>query len=693
MDPRHTNIRYLKGIGEAKAKYFEKLDITTIGDLISHFPRGYEDRSAITEIESLQPNLPCCIRATVCAAVTTQRGRSGITFCRTRAADDTGKIDLTFFNATYIRDSLIRGETYVFYGKPQISGRKFEMINPVFEPAEKSGASETSATGRIMPVYPLTAGLPNSAIVRAQAAALDLAIPSMPDPIPHDVRMTHSLCQIEYAYRSIHFPRTMEDAEKARQRFAFEELFLLTIGLDRLRGRRDTRQGTPLACPDTDAFASALPFTLTNAQQRCIREAIADMSPDGNGKPKPPMRRLVQGDVGSGKTMVAAACAYAVVRSGHQCVLMAPTEILASQHYEGLSKLFDTFAIPVVFLSGSLKAAEKRAVKAKIASGEAKLVIGTHALLTEDVAFADLKLVIADEQHRFGVRQRVALSQKGENAHILVMSATPIPRTLALMLYGDLDVSVVDELPPGRTPVYTRAVKEEQRATIYDFVRKQFLKGRQGYVVCPLIEDNEGGNNLKAVEAYAKELKERIFPDFPVEYLHGKMSEKQKNETMLRFKAGEIKLLVSTTVIEVGVDVPNATMMLIENAERFGLSQLHQLRGRVGRGQYRGYCVLFSDENAVNETTAERLKAMEDTTDGFEIARRDLAIRGPGEFFGERQSGTMPLKIANLGADMRLLTDAQSAAKALLKADPTLADYPALRDRVAEMFAVEDAFH
>ena len=693
MDPRMMHIRTLKGIGDARAKIFEKLDIITIGDLISHFPRTYEDRSGITEIESLQPNLPCCVRATVCAPVTTQRGKSGITFCRTRVADDTGTMNLTFFNATYIRDSLIRGETYVFYGKPQVSGRKFEMINPVFELTEKSGASETSATGRIMPVYPLTAGLPNSAIIRAMAAALDVSVPSMPDPLPHDIRMTHSLCQIEYAYRSIHFPRTLEDAEKARQRFAFEELFYLTIGLDRLRGKRDTRQGTPLTCAETDSFASALPFTLTNAQKRCIREAIDDMTYRADGTPKPPMRRLVQGDVGSGKTMVAAACAYAVIRSGHQAVLMAPTEILASQHYDGLAKLFAGFGIPAVFLSGSLKAAEKRAVKAQIASGDAKLVIATHAVLTEDVAFADLKLVIVDEQHRFGVRQRVALSQKGENTHILVMSATPIPRTLALMLYGDLDVSVVDELPPGRTPVYTRAVKEEQRPTIYDFMRKQFLKGRQGYVVCPLIEDNEGGNNLKAVEAYAKELKEKIFPDFPVEYLHGKMSEKQKNETMLRFKAGEIKLLVSTTVIEVGVDVPNATMMVIENAERFGLSQLHQLRGRVGRGAYRGYCVLFSDESVGNDATVERLKAMEDTTDGFEIARRDLAIRGPGEFFGARQSGAMPLKIANLGADMKLLTDAQAAAKALLKADPTLAAYPAVQARVAEMFAVEDAFH
>ncbi len=680
-----SDIRYLKGIGETRAKYFQKLDITTVGDVLRHYPRGYEDRTVITDIENLRSDVPCCIKATVTAPVSTARGKSGIVFCRSRAADDTGTVNLTFFNAQYLRDTLIRGETYVFYGKPQVSGRRYELVNPIFEPADTAGTKETSVTGRILPVYPLTAGLTNGAVARAVSAALEVAGDRVEDCLPHDIRMRYTLCHADYAARNIHFPVTMEDALSARRRLTFEELFLLVLGLSSLRKSRDVCTAPPLGDTDLTGFYAALPFTLTSAQRRCIDEAVQDMSPNDDGSHRPPMRRLIQGDVGSGKTMVAAALAYLTARSGSQCVLMAPTEILATQHFEGLKPLFDRFGIESVLLTGSMRAAEKKAVRTRLADGSARLVIGTHAVLSESVSFSDLRLVITDEQHRFGVRQRAALSQKGRDVHMLVMSATPIPRTLALILYGDLDVSVIDELPPGRQPVYTRAVTESQRPVIYDFMRKQFQKGRQGYVVCPLIEDNDGGNNLKAVEAYARELKEKIFPDFPVEYLHGKLSEKQKNDTMLRFKGGEVTLLVSTTVIEVGVDVPNATMMVVENAERFGLSQLHQLRGRVGRGQHRSFCVLFSGPIG-SEDTAKRLAAMEETADGFEIARRDLSIRGPGEFFGQRQSGTLPLKIAHLGADLTLLSDAQTAAKELIADDPTLEHHPLLQKRVQELF-------
>ncbi len=676
------SIKVLKGIGDAKAKYFERLGIYTVGQLLAHFPRTYEDRTEITDISMLRPNTPCCIRATVCAPVSTARGKSGVSFAKSRASDDTGSVNLTFFNAPYLRDSLIRGETYVFFGKPQLSGRTFTLINPVFEREERSGMSDTSATGRIMPVYPLTAGLTNYAVARAVSSALDTYIGDIPDCLPEDVRRTHNLCHLAFAYRQVHFPSDMYSQAIASRRFAFEEMFLLSIGLSRLRNRRDGTVSAPLADTDISEFISSLPFTLTNGQRKCIDDALFDMSDKGGLKP--PMRRLIQGDVGSGKTMVAAACAFAVAKNGGQSVLMAPTEILATQHYNSLAPMFSQFGFETVLLTGSLRAAERRRVVSLISSGEAKLVIATHAVLNDSVTFPNLRLVIADEQHRFGVRQRGALSAKGENVHMLVMSATPIPRTLALMIYGDLDVSVLNELPPGRIPVYTRYVKEEKRHTIYEFMGRLFASGKQAYVVCPLIEDNEGGNNLKAVEAYAKDLSETIFRGFRVEYLHGKMNEKQKKECMERFKSGETQLLVSTTVIEVGVDVPNAVMMVIENAERFGLSQLHQLRGRVGRGRERAYCVLFSENES--EDTQKRLSVMEETTDGFVIAQRDLELRGPGEFFGERQSGASMSKIAFLGADMRLLTDAQSEARRILATDPKLTKYPHLKARVARMF-------
>ncbi len=677
-------IKNLKGIGDTRAKYFERLGIYTVGQLLAHFPRTYEDRRTICYISQLKPNVPSCIRATVCSPVTTARGKSGVSFAKCRVSDDTGTINLTFFNAAYIRDSLVRGETYVFYGKPQLTGRTFTMINPVFEPAEKAGKSETSATGRILPIYPLTAGLTNYAVARGVSSALESYIGDIPDCLPEDVRRTHKLCHLAYAYRQIHFPNDMYDAQIASRRFAFEEMFLLSIGLSRLRNRRDGTTSQPLDDTNISDFVSSLPFTLTNGQRKCIDEALEDMTASADGTPKPPMRRLVQGDVGSGKTMVAAACGFAVAKNGGQTVLMAPTEILATQHFNSLAPMFERFGFETVLLTGSLRAAARREVIASISSGRAKLVIATHAVLNDKVVFDNLRLVVVDEQHRFGVRQRGTLSAKGENVNMLVMSATPIPRTLALMLYGDLDVSVLNELPPGRIPVYTRFVKEEQRQTIYNFMGRLFASGKQAYIVCPLIEDNEGGNNLKAVEAYAKTLSETVFRGFVVEYLHGKMSEKQKQECMERFKAGKIHLLVSTTVIEVGVDVPNAVMMVVENAERFGLSQLHQLRGRVGRGRERAYCVLFSENESAD--TLARLSVMEETTDGFIIAQRDLELRGPGEFFGQRQSGVAVSRITNLGADMRLLTDARSEAKRILSKDPSLSGYPHLKNRVKRMF-------
>lgn len=675
MAELNTDVQFIRGIGGQRAKALEKLGIRTLRDLISYFPRTYDDRTQARRILDLQPGETACVEAMVTAAPTLSRVRKGLELVKLRAVDDSGALDVTFFNQAWLKSSLKAGETYTFYGKAEGNLLRRQMTNPVVEPLGRG-----EQTGRIVPVYPLTAGVSQLFLSRSIRQGLDACADILPDVLPDTVRQEYQLCRIGFAYENIHFPAFAEALDLARRRLAFEELFLFTIGLRRLRSRRDEVRTIPCREVDMAAFYSALPFTLTAAQRRCVEEALADMR---SGKP---MNRLCQGDVGSGKTMVAAACVYFCVKNGRQAALMAPTEILAQQHYGGLAPMMEKLGVRCALLTGSMSAKTKRTISGQLAAGEIDFVIGTHALISGGVEYQNLGLVVTDEQHRFGVGQRAALASKGNSPHMLVMSATPIPRTLALILYGDLDVSIIDELPPGRQQIGTSAVSGGYRRRLYAFLRKQAEEGRQCYIVCPEVSENEDApDERKAVTEYAKKLQTEVFPDLRVAFVHGKMKSKEKEAVMAAFAAGETDILVSTTVIEVGVDVPNATVMVVENAERFGLSQLHQLRGRVGRGPHKSYCVLISDSR--NEETRQRLRIMTQTSDGFKIAEEDLRLRGPGDFFGLRQHGLPGLRIADLGCDAALLKEAQSAADALLAEDPKLSACPATAQRVAELFA------
>ena len=679
MADLQTDVRYIKGIGEARAKALSKLGITTLQDLIGYFPRRYEDRTMTRTIRELELGETVCVRAMIANDPVASRISGGRTVVKARAVDDSGTLDLTFFNQEYRKNSLHRGETYIFCGKVEGNLLTRRMINPI---VEREG--EQVLTGHIVPIYPLTAGVSQNLLYKAVGQGLTACRHLLADCLPDAVRQEHQLCHSGYAYENIHFPADAEALNLARRRMVFEELFILSCGLQMLRSRRTDVTGPACAAADMEEFYGALPFSLTHAQRRAIGEAVADMR---SGRP---MNRLCQGDVGSGKTMVAAGCVWFAAQSGWQSALMAPTEILARQHYENLAPLFEKFGLRCALLTGSTKARERREILENLALGSIDLCIGTHALLTEDVSYARLGLVITDEQHRFGVNQRAALGQKAENPHMLVLSATPIPRTLALIIYGDLDVSVMNELPPGRQKVDTFAVDESYRQRINKFIRKQVDQGHQVFIVCPLVgQEDQLPDERKAAAAYAKTLRETVFPDLRVCLLHGKMKPKEKEKVMEDFAAGNGDILVATTVVEVGVDVPNATCMVVENAERFGLSQLHQLRGRVGRGQAKSYCILLSEHPS--EETKRRLKVMTQTNDGFEISREDLALRGPGDFFGQRQHGLPALKIADLSCDMALLDEAQQAAKGWMAQDPELEkpESGALRARIETLFAVK----
>ena len=672
-----TDVRYIKGVGEQKARALEKLGIRTLQDLISYFPRAYDDRRGIVKIKDLQDGESACVEAMVAATPTLSRIRKGLELVKLRAVDESGTLDITFFNQAYRKTSLIPGETYTFYGKAEGNLLRKTMTNPV---VEKEGRREL--TGRIVPIYPLTAGISQLTLIRAMEQGLAACRNLLEDPLPDEVRQEHGLCHTGYAYEKIHFPGDEKELETARRRLVFEELFLLAIGLKKLRRRRDGLRCRPFGDTDLSAFYAALPFSLTGAQQRAIGEILGDFA---SGRP---MNRLVQGDVGSGKTMVAAAAMACAVRNGCQAALMAPTEILAEQHYQGLGPLMEKLGISCVLLTGSLTAKQRREALGRLERGEAQVAIGTHALISTDVVYQHLGLVVTDEQHRFGVDQRAALSAKGENPHLLVMSATPIPRTLALIIYGDLDVSVIDELPPGRQKIDTFAVTSAYHQRVWEFIRRQVAEGRQAYVICSMVEENDAiPDERKAVTEYAKMLQEQVFPELKVGYVHGRMKAKEKETVMAAFAAGEVHILVSTTVVEVGVDVPNATVMVVEDADRFGLSQLHQLRGRVGRGQHKSYCILISDNR--NEETRQRLQVMTKTTDGFKIAEEDLRLRGPGDFFGQRQHGLPALKVADLSCDMALLQEARAAAEKLMEQDPALQDHPLTALRVEQLFAAK----
>lgn len=672
-----TELRYVKGVGEARARAFGRLGVHDLAGLVSFFPRAYEDRTRLVRIAELADGDLVCVEAVVGTEPQLSRIRRGLDLLRFRAVDETGAMQLTFFNQAYLKDQFRKGESYVFYGRAQVKGRFVSMTNPVFDRLADFGR----VTGRIVPVYRLTSGLSQNTVRSAVRQALDLSQGRLPDGLPDCVADEYKLCTARYAYENVHFPADMQALSLARRRLVFEELFVLACALGLLRGGREGAQGRVLRGAGLGTFTGSLPFSPTGAQLRAMREAIGDMS---SGKL---MNRLVQGDVGSGKTLVAAACIWYAAQSGAQSAFMAPTEILAEQHYATLTGFLEPGGIRVAKLTGSMRAAEKRAVLSGLASGEYALCVGTHALLSGGVEFRDLALVVTDEQHRFGVQQRAALAEKGLRPHILVMSATPIPRTLALMIYGELDVSLIDELPPGRQKVDTFAVDESYRARLGGFIEKLVSEGRQVFVVCPRIEEGEeAGDGLKSAEEHAEELRQQL-PGLRIACIHGKLKAREKDEIMSRFAAGETDVLVSTTVIEVGVDVPNAALMVVENAERFGLSQLHQLRGRVGRGKHKSWCILVSD--AKGEEARARLHAMTHISDGFKIAEEDLRLRGPGDFFGSRQHGLPELHIADLGADMNVLKAAQDAAKRLLDSDPRLErpENKRLRSRAGELLA------
>jgi len=681
-DILETSIRYIKGIGETRENLMLKLGIGTLRDLVGYFPRTYDDRTVIKSISELLIGETVCVRAMVAENPRLSRIRKGLDLVKFRAVDEKSSLELTFFNQSFVKDTIKQGETYIFYGKVSGNLLRPEMSNPIYErigtgDGVVSRSSETlhrplSQTGRIVPVYSLTAGISQKIIMNAVRSGLNKCADELPDVLPDSIVGKYELCRAGYAYENIHFPTGLKELEIARKRLIFEELFVLVTAMKLMRKKRVTKTGRSLKVPDFDDFYKVFPFDPTNAQKRTIKEAAEDMASDK------PMNRLIQGDVGSGKTLVAAACCWMTWLSGCQSTFMAPTEILAKQHYISLTSLLEPVGMRVGLLTGSMTAKSKRETYEKLSLGEIDLIVGTHALISEAVHFNDLALVITDEQHRFGVTQRSLLTEKGDSPHVLVMSATPIPRTLALIIYGDLDVSVIDEMPPGRQEIKTHIIGENHRERSYEFVRKLVGEGRQVYIICPMVEEDEsldlessGSNDLKSVKDYHKTLSQKIFPDLNVELVHGKMPAKQKDAAMNAFTGGEADILVATTVVEVGVDVPNAALIIIENADRFGLSQLHQLRGRVGRGKHESHCVLFRNSSS-GEVSLERLNVMKSTNDGFKIAEEDLKLRGPGDFFGSRQHGLPEMHIANFATDILVLNQAQNAAENLLRTDPEL---------------------
>ncbi len=666
-------ITKLSGIGEKRAALFRKLGIETVGDMISYYPRSYENWSDTTDIGDVQPEEKCVVRGKVMTPVNTIRISGGRTMAKLSISDDTGYLNLVFFNNKYISSMLRYGETYLFMGKVAYDKYGYQMVSPEF--------CKVTEGDTITPVYHLTAGLNNHMMIRAAKEALSMLPQTIHDPLPDDIRKRYDLCELSYALNNVHFPTDLNAMEKARHRLIFEELLVLNLGMRMMKSQSHEQTAVHLLEDHTAEFIQTLPYELTNAQKRAISDCVADM----RDKPSP-MNRLIQGDVGSGKTAVCAAVCYHTVKNGFQAAFMAPTEILAQQHFETFSAMFADTDVRVELLTGSMTAAEKRKTRERIESGESDIVIGTHALVSESTAFCRLGCAITDEQHRFGVAQRARLASKGEHPHVLVLSATPIPRTLGLIIYGDLDITVIDELPPGRTEVDTFFIRTDKRDRALGFLKKQVEEGRQCYIVCPLVEESEGVAELQNATDYAAELMLGPFRDISVGILHGKMKPKDKEKVMAQFAANEISILVSTTVVEVGVDVKNATVMMIENADRFGLSTLHQLRGRVGRGQYKSYCILVSDNKG--ENTEQRLGVMCRTNNGFEIADMDLKLRGPGDFFGNRQHGLPQLDIADF-SDTETLAQSQEAAETLLRFSLDLSDgsLRALRAKMRRLFA------
>ena len=649
-------ITTLKGVGPKKAEAFARLGIETVEDLVFAFPRIYEDRKNIVPIEKLKKGETALFigEVDVIRPGGYYRGR-GSRVLRMLATDDTGSIEVVFFNAAYLAKTIHKGDRLAFYGKPVYNRDRLQVVHPQFEKADNA------ETG-ILPVYPLTSGITQREMRRLQKLVRPL-YSQVEDILSSETIRRNNLCGIEYAIKNVHFPDDRQNYLEAKYRLIFDEFMVLETGLMASKiSEQEYEKGSRFLDDSSETeFIKSLPYPLTRAQQRCVAEIMGDLTSDK------PMNRLIQGDVGSGKTAVAQIAMFKAVRSGYQAVMMAPTEILARQHYEGISRDFEAFGIKTGFLSGNMKAAEKRQVLEGLSDGSIQVLIGTHAVIQPDVVFHNLGLVITDEQHRFGVSQRIKLKDKGDRANVLVMTATPIPRTLAVVLYGDMDVSVIDEMPPGRMPVVTRCLTGfDAREKCYDFVERQIREGHQIYVVTPLIDESEAMDARSAAQVY-EELAARFAR---TEMIHGSMKQAEKDDIMARFSAGEIDVLVATVVIEVGINVPNATVMVVENAERFGLAQLHQLRGRVGRGKWQSYCFLITEGQS--ELALKRGEIMEASSDGFYIAEEDLKLRGPGEIFGTRQHGLPDMRLADMAKHMNVLNDARDEAKAILEDDPKL---------------------
>ena len=674
-----TPVRYLKGVGPKTAERFEKLGIVTLADLLCHYPRRYIDFSRPYSIAEAPPDTECVVKAEVFAKPAGRILPGGRRMERITAGDDVSSLEITWFNNPYAVQKLELGQEYYFEGIVTGGMLRRQMVNPQVRTAAQITAAPFEA------VYPQTEGLSNTVIAKCIRQLLPHA-ELLPDPLPEEMLKKYRLLSKADAVRAIHCPATEEEAFAARRRLIYEELLVLQLGIGRMKNRGSASTGAPMQRLDPAPFWASLPFSPTGAQRRAVDEILTDLSGSTS------MNRLLQGDVGSGKTLVAAAAIWACIRSGYQAALLAPTEILAAQHAENLNRMLAPFGMRVALLTGGMKAAARRTTLAAIRSDEADLVVGTHAILSEGVEFARLGLAVVDEQHRFGVRQRGMLAEKAANPHLLVMSATPIPRTLGLLIYGDLDISILDELPPGRKPVKTRCITGKKRRDLYGFLDREIGAGRQVYIVCPAIEDTPDGG-LNAVKSYYEDIAKALLPDRRVGLMHGKLKPKEKAAVMDDFKAGRLDALVSTTVIEVGVDVPNATVMVIENAERYGLSALHQLRGRVGRGAAESWCFLVSDNTA--ESVQKRLKFLCSTSDGFAVAQFDLETRGPGDFFGSRQHGLPTLQIADLMNDTRTLHAAQAEAAALLTADPLLEapEHSLLAAQVEQMFTKAGAMN
>lgn len=670
MNYGEYDIRYLKGVGEKTARLYNKLGIFTVDDLIRHYPRKYLDYSNTVSVKDAPPDTPVFIKATMITPVKESMIRKGLTLYKCNFSDGETVIRVTIFNNKYLAKALRTFDDYILYGKVEKTFTSASMSSPQIERADKA---------EVHPVYPTTEKLSVKAISNSVRNALAL-VGKIPETLSDDILKKYDLVSLDFATRQIHFPTDEKNIEPARHRLIFDELLTLQLGLLKLKEKDVKGNSCKIKKDFTNEFYSLLPFTPTGAQQRAVADCIEDMQSDRM------MNRLIQGDVGSGKTAVAGAVIYTVIKNGAQAALMAPTEILATQHFESFKKLFASTDVRVALLTGSVKAGEKKEIKRALCNGEIDLIVGTHALIQNDVEFENLGLVCTDEQHRFGVQQRANLAMKGDNPHLMVMSATPIPRTLGLIIYGDLDISLLDELPPGRQEIRTDVVTSAYHKRIYKFIRDAVDRGEQAYIVCSLVD--EGESDLISAKEYADNLAKNEFVGYSVGLLHGKMKPAEKDRVMQSFAEGETQILVSTTVVEVGVDVPNATVMLIENADRFGLSQLHQLRGRVGRGKNKSYCILVSDNKS--DSSRERLQVMKHTSNGFDIADYDLKSRGPGDFFGKRQHGLPDLKIADMLEDTETLRQCRECALKMLESDPRLDGYPELCERINNMFRKTD---